>query len=212
MKNTTPLFAALLLANASMAHAVDISVIGLFPGKAVLVVDGAQPKTYSVGANVGADAKLLSVDSNSAVLEIGGKRQTLAMGQHINRAPAGSSGKVVLQADSRGHFITMAQVNGGVVQMLVDTGATTVALPATDALRLGIDYRRGKIAHTQTANGTAQVYQITLERVKVGDLEVLSVPAVVMEGGLGIGLLGMSFLKRIDMHRQGENLTLTKSY
>jgi len=65
----------------------------------------------------------------------------------------------------------------------------------------------------QTANGTAAVYLVKLDAVRVGDITVNNVDAVVVEDGkLGIALLGMSFLNRMEMKRAGDTLTLIKRY
>lgn len=204
------LAAGLLLAFG--ASAADISVVGLFPGKAVLVINGAPPKTYSVGSSLPDGVKLISVAQDSAVLEIDGKRRAIAMGEHINRRAPSGPASVTLQADSRGHFVTNGQINGGAVRMLVDTGATTIALPASDAVRLGIDYKKGQIGYVNTANGTAPAYRVKLDTVRIGDITMNQVDATVMEGGLTIVLLGMSFLNRTEMRRDGEQMVLTKRF
>jgi aspartyl protease family protein len=196
------------------AMAGDISVIGLFPGKAVLVIDGAQPKTYSVGDNLGNGSKLVEADSNGATIETNGKKRTIQVGQHFNRAPASSQPtKVTLQADSRGHYLAEVLINGrNSMRMIVDTGATSIALPAAEARRMGIDYSRGKQVGMMTANGPATAYQITLDSVRIDNLELKQVEAVVQEGGLSVGLLGMSFLGRLEMANQGRQMTLTKPF
>lgn len=197
---------------ASQAIANDIDLIGLFPGKAVLVINGGSPKTYSVGSKVIGDIKLVAVTSSSATLEENGKRQNLALGEHYNRATPSGPASVTLHADSRGHYITQGQINGGTVQMLVDTGASMIALPASDAARLGINYKKGALAYSQTANGVKPVYRVTLDTVRIGDIHLNQVDASVHDSGLPIVLLGMSFLNRTEMRRQGDQLTLTKRF
>ena len=127
--------------------AVDIGVVGLFPGKAVLVVDGGAPKTYSVGSKVTEGIKLSDANGSTATIDVNGKRQTLAIGQYVSRTmPSSDGGSTTLQADSRGHFTAQGQINGGTISLLVDTGATMIALPASEAVRLGIDYKKGQLA------------------------------------------------------------------
>jgi aspartyl protease family protein len=206
------IFAACLFLLAARALAADISVIGLFPGKAVLVIDDRSPKTYSVGDTVSAGIKLVAVNQATATLDVNGKRQQIDIGGHVNRiAPAGSA-SVTLQADGRGHFMVQGQINGGTMRMLLDTGATMIALSASDAMRLGIDYRKGQLGYVNTANGTAPVYRVKLNTVKIGDIELNQVDAVVQEAGLPFALLGMSFLNRTEMRREGEQMILTKRY
>jgi len=194
-------------------QAADISVVGLFPNKAVLVIDGGSPKTYSVGATIIDGVKLVAATDSSATIDNNGRRQTIAIGDHVSRAPA-SSGRssTTLQADSRGHYMVQGQINGGSVRMLLDTGATMIALPASEAVRLGIDYRKGQTAYLNTANGTVPAYQVRLNTVKVGDIEINQVDAVVQEQGLPIILLGMSFLNRTEMRRDGQQMVLTKRF
>lgn len=205
---------AALLACTSLAHAADISVVGLFPNKAVLVIDGGSPKTYSVGATVADGVKLVAANESSATIETNGKRQTIAIGEHFNRSGGGGNGRqtAVLQADTRGHYVVQGQINGGSVRMLLDTGATMVALPASDAARLGIDYKSGRVGFVNTANGAVPAYVVRLNTVKVGDIEINQVDAVVQEQGLPIILLGMSFLNRTEMRREGEQMVLTKRF
>lgn len=201
-----------LLCALPAAWAADISVVGLFPGKAVLVVDGAGPRTYAVGSQVASGVRLVAADQNGATLESNGRRETIALGSHVNRQPAAAQASTVLQADGRGHFFAEAMVNGKPVRMLVDTGASLIALPASDAQRMGIDYRRGQPGMVSTANGMAPAYRVRLDTVRVGDLELSQVDALVQEQGLPLALLGMSFLNRTEMRRSGEQMTLQKRY
>lgn len=207
---------ALLLAGLfpPAAPALDVNVIGLFPGKAVVVVNRGAPRTLAAGETTAEGVKLVSADSRAAVLEVEGKRLTLGMGQHFETAAqTGSRRGVTLPADARGHFVTDGAVNGVHIRFLVDTGATLVAIPVADATRLGIDYRKGRRAISQTANGPVAFWKVTLDSVTLGELTLTNVEGAVHEsGGLDIALLGMSFLNRTEMRREGPNLTLTKRY
>lgn len=209
---------AALTFTAASAQAADISVTALFGGKAQLVIDGGRPRMLSAGETSPEGVKLISADSKGAVIEFQGKRRNLALGSGMriggSELSAGNSGaSVTLAADERGHYMTMGQVNGGTVQFLVDTGATSIALPSADARRLGINYLNGQRGFTQTANGRAVAYRVTLDTVKVGDITLHAVDAVVLEGdGLKVALLGMSFLNRTEMKRDGQALTLIRRY
>jgi len=207
-----PALAVCLSLFACGTQASDIGVVGLFPGKAVLVVDGGAPKTYSVGSAVAEGVKLIAVGTSSATMEIGGKRQIFPIGEHISHSASSGPAATRLRADGQGHFITQGQINGGTVTMLVDTGASQVAMSSTEALRLGIDYRKGTRGYSQTANGIVSVYRVNLDSVKVGDITLNQVEASVHENSLPVVLLGMSFLNRTEMRREGDLLTLTKRY
>ncbi|MCU6435517.1 TIGR02281 family clan AA aspartic protease [Undibacterium sp. Jales W-56] len=214
MKISSLLLCVLILSGkVQAASAPDIGVVGLFPGKAVLVIDGNAPKTYSVGSNIGDGMKLVAADNETATIDVHGKRQVLTIGQYVHRAAPSSGNTVVLQADAQGHFFTKAQINGGSsLNMLVDTGASLISIPAADANKLGINYKAGQLGRSSTANGVVNVYRVRLDTVKIGDIELQQVDASVNESGLPFTLLGMSFLKRVEMVRDGERLTLTKRY
>jgi aspartyl protease family protein len=205
---------ALAVLAALPAHAIEVTVIGLFPGKAVVVVDRGAPRTLAAGQRTPEGVLLVSADSRSATVEIDGKRQVLEMGQHAESAAlTGALSSVTIGADGNGHFMAEGQVNGAHVRFLVDTGATLVTLPASEAKRLGIDYRRGQQAVSQTANGQVLVYRVRLAAVSVGGMTIRDVDAVVNDApGMDVSLLGMSFLNRTEMRREGANLTLTKRY
>ncbi len=207
----TRLLAACLFLLAGTAQAADISVLGLFTGKALLVVDGGAPKTYAVGDKIAGTATLAEVDRNGATIEEGGRRHTIALGQYVG-APASAQGKVTLSASEGGHFIANGQINGVAVRMIVDTGATFIALPAAEARRLGIDYRKGRVVPVSTANGTVPAYVARLDSVRVGELELFQVDALVQEGGLSVILLGNSFLNRCDLQRNAGQMTLTRRF
>lgn len=203
-----------MLLLATPAFASEVNVIGLFPGKAVVVVGKGPPLTLSAGQRTPEGVLLVSADSRSATFEIDGKRQVLELGRHAESAAlTGDLQSVTLASDARGHFVAEGRVNGAHVRFLVDTGATLVTLSAAEARRLGIDYKAGRPAVSQTANGRVLVYRVRLDSVTVGPMTLLAVDAVVHESpGLDMALLGMSFLNRTEIRREGANLTLTKRY
>ena len=209
------LIIAALATAALEAGAVDVNVIGLFPGKAVVSINRGQPRTLSVGQRTSEGVLLVSVDSTAAVVEVDGKRERLEMGQHFETASqTRARTTTTLAADERGHFQVDGSINGGHVRFLVDTGATLVSLTTADAQRLGIDYRKGRRSISVMADGRRVAsFNVTLDTVTVGDLTLLNVEGNVHEGpGTGYSLLGMSFLARTEMRREGPNLTLTKRY
>ena len=196
------------------ALAAEVNVIGLFPGKAVVVINGAPPRTLSVGQKTPEGVTLLSADSRAATFDVDGKREVIGLGQAIETpAISGNRQSVTFASDASGHFSVDGQVNGGTVRFLVDTGATLVTLPGAEALRLGIDFKRGQPAVSQTANGRVLVYRVRLDTVSVGGMILNGVDAAVHDSpGLDMALLGMSFLNRTEIRREGANLTLTKRY
>jgi aspartyl protease family protein len=188
----------------SSAAALDVNVVGLFPNKAVVQIDGGGLQTLSVGQKNRDGIVLVSVERDGATFDLQGRRTALGLGHaHMPSVAGDSVNSVMLSADGLGHFATNGEVNGLPMRFAVDTGATFISLPAREATRLGIDYRTGQKAVMETANGD--------ETVRVGDVTVNNVDAVVMEGdSLPVALLGMSFLNRMDMRHDGQVMTLTK--
>jgi aspartyl protease family protein len=210
--------ALLFLATAPVAaSAAEIVVSALFNGKAVITVDGGRPRTLQAGQATPEGVRLVSATSEAAVIEYGGRRETLSTGSGMrvggNAGPASSAGQAVLKADSRGHFYATGSINGNSVRFLVDTGATTIALSTAEARRLGIDFRNGTRSVGRTANGTVVSYGVKLDAVRVGDITLQNVDAHVLDGvGPSDVLLGMSFLNRMQMQRDGDTLVLVKRF
>lgn len=198
------------------AHSADINLIGIFGFKATLMIDGGKPRTLSVGETTPEQIRLISIGADSAVIDIDGKRETIRMGnQRISAARKdGGAGKVVLTGDARGHYMTTVVVNGVSMQFLVDTGASAVTISAADATRARVNYTNAPRSLMQTANGVVAAYRVKLDTVTLGGITLNQVDGIVMEGNaLGShGLLGMSFLSRMDMKREGEMMTLTKRF
>lgn len=117
-----------------------------------------------------------------------------------------------LASDSRGHYWAQGAVNGASIRFMVDTGATLVAISADEAKRAGVDYRAGRPIQISTANGIITAYLVTLDRISIGGIVLHGVEASVHEGGLGVALLGMSFIKRLEMRREADQLVLHKRY
>lgn len=215
MKRTYCISATLLWLISHPVAATEVNVVGLFNGKAMVSVDGGKQQMLSVGQSTAQGVKLISADSREAVLEIDGKRKTLGMGQtqsYASSSGGGGNQSVSLSADGRGHFVTVGSINGAATRFLVDTGASYVSLSAAEARRLGIDYQKGERGMMSTANGVVPAYRVTLNSVKVGDVAVNQVQASVSEAPMEVTLLGMSFLNRVEMKREGNTLTLIKKF
>jgi len=206
--------ASLVFLIPAAAWAADVNVIGLFPNKAVVQINGSAPRVLTVGQPAVNGVSLVASDRETATFLIDGQKKTLKIGQHHSGPTKSASAQsATLTANAQGHFLVDGQINGGAVRFLVDTGATQVSLSAADASRLGIDYRKGQRALMGTANGTAIAYKVTLDTVRVGDIEINSVEAAVLEGAqIPFALLGMSFLNRMEMRRDGQVMVLTRRF
>ena len=213
MRHSIALLLALLLAVAGRpALGAEVLLIGTFGSSAaILSIDGSAPKTVKVGQRAGA-VMLISVDKDQATVEIDGKRRVLQRGQTYSSSAASGAQSVTLAVGAGGHFMADGQINGGPIRFMVDTGATTIAIPAGEAQRLRIDYQKGRRGMAQTAGGPTAAYAVMLDSVRVGGIELLNVEAIVIEQGLNVTLLGNSFLNRTEMRREGQTMTLIRRF
>jgi aspartyl protease family protein len=185
---------------AAMA-APQVQVVGLFPGAAVLSIDG-QRKLVKVGQTGPEGVQVVSADSHKAVLRVGGVEQTYELSREYNTAgyaaPSART-EMGIARGTGGHYWVAGSINNQNAQFLVDTGATSVAMNEGEARRLGIDYRaNGTPMMASTASGTVRSWRVMLNSVKLGSVEVLGVEAAVVQGEYPTEiLLGMSFLNRV---------------
>ncbi|OJX30174.1 MAG: peptidase A2 [Burkholderiales bacterium 68-12] len=200
--------AAAACGSASAAPAVTLA--GMLGGKALLVVDGSPPKGVAPGqTHLG--VKVLSVTRDEAVIELDGRQSTLRVGESpVSVGNPGAGRRIVLKSDSRGHFIQQGLINGRVMQFMVDTGATTVAIGRPDAERMGLPYQQGQAVMLNTANGATQGWRLRLDSVRLGDVEVFQVDAIVTPQAMPYVLLGNSFLGQFQMTRTNDQMVLEK--
>jgi len=197
------------------AWAQSVAMTGSMGSKALLVVNGGAPKALAAG-DTHQGVKVLNVGADQATVEVGGKRQTVTLGGAPVSVGGGGGGgggsQIVLTASSGGHFLTLGSINGRSVQFMVDTGATSVAMGADDARHMGIDFEKAPRLAGSTANGTVWMYRVKLRSVRIQDVEVNEVDAVVVPQGMPHVLLGNSFLTRFQMKRDNDVMTLTRRY
>ena len=197
------LFAAPLRAN---AQAVSLS--GVLGSKALLVVDGSAPRAVAAGEEH-KGVQVVSVGREEAVVLVGGERRMLRLGESPVSLRSAAT-RVVLQADARGHFINQGRINGKAMQYMVDTGASTVAIGRPDAERMGLNYQSGQPVRVNTANGVAQGWRMKLDSIRIGDVEVFGVEAIITSQPMPYVLLGNSFLNEFQMTRTNDQMVLEK--
>lgn len=196
-----------------VACGANVGLAGLFPGKVLLTIDGGAPRIVAVGASTREGVKVIATEGDTATLEINGKRRVLRVGYNVaEQSSETGPEKIVLTADAQGHFLATGYINGRSIRFMVDTGATMIAIGANDARRIGIDPGKGTEAFSQTANGQVRVSLVKLDSVRVGEVVLNNVEATVHPNNLPVALLGMSFLKRMEMRRSAGTMTLTKSH
>lgn len=195
------------------ARAADILVLGLFKDMVILRVDGKQHK-LRIGEVTPEGIKLIAADSEQAVLEIDGRREVYHLGSHISATFSVPEKAGAMIRPINGMYHVSGFINRQPVDFLVDTGASSIALNAKLARKLGINFRyEGEEGYSATASGYAKIYKLKLDSVQIGDIVVNNVDAAVLEGDFPTtALLGMSFLNRVNMKRDGEILILEKKW
>jgi aspartyl protease family protein len=206
----------LLLASLALglgtSAAQDIALAGRMGDKALLMLQG-RSVVLAVGQASGG-TRLLRWDQDAAVVEHGGIQHRLLVGAAPSRlgaaAAPGAGREIVIPVGPGGHFLTQGTINGQSVRFMVDTGATLVALSRAEATRIGLDLRGARAVSTQTAGGVAVAQMLPLQRVRVGEVEVYDVMALVTEAQMPYILLGNSFLDRFQWRRDNDVMRLER--
>ena len=201
------LILGLVLAAPLQAAAATVFVMSVGNNQAQIIVDNRVVRVLRVGETSPEGVKLLEIRGAAAVLQVNGRPIALAIGQS-------TVAETVLQADARGQFVVNAVINGVAMRGMLDTGATHVSMNLDQARRLGLDLRYAPRGVVQTANGAVPAYLVNLASVQVGDIVLHNVTGSVLESGASNPdvLVGMSFLKQVDMRRSGSTMTLSRPH
>lgn len=197
----------------------EVSLHGMLGDKALVSFSGGQPRVMRVGESI-QGVTLTTIGSGRITVEEAGKRRDVVLGATgggtggvRGGAGEGQSGTTHITADGRGQFLVYGQVEDATVRFLVDTGASQVALPMSVARRAGLPLDKANPVGVSTANGLARGYRARINRIRVGEITLYQVDALVLEdASLNEALLGMSFLDRTLMKRDGDQMTLKVRY
>ena len=187
-------------------------MIGRFLGLAVAItavsVGVASIASRSAGDDVGAPATAETQDNSNWTTQRG-KRGGWSSGSSAPGATA-SGGEVRLGRSGDSHFYADTEVDGTNIRMMVDSGASIVALTRRDAEAIGIDVDSLPIGGmARTAGGDVPMRTVMLDSVVVEGIEVRQVPAAVVDADMGVSLLGQSFLAKLDaVNVEGDTMTL----
>ena len=182
---------------------------GTMGTRALLIIDGQAQMLAAGQEHKG--VKLISVQGDQAEVERAGKKLQLRVGAapvNVGGAAVQGGSEIVLHASGGGHFMAQGSINQRATRFMVDTGATTVAISQTEADRLGLDWKKGDRGAANTANGTVPAFRVQLNALRVGDVEVFNVEAVVLPANMPFILLGNSFLSRFQMRRDNDVMRL----
>ena len=203
----------IILGLSSNAYAVDnIEVQALMPGMVVVLIDGERA-TIKTNQTSSHGLKLISSTTSSAIIEFNGKQNSYKIGTSIStvyRERQSITEQIII--DNNGMFKGYGSINGQSIRLLVDTGATSVAMSAKQARKLGIQYRlKGKPITTSTASGLAKGWKVILKSVRLGKLVENNIEGVVLEGNYPTQvLLGMSFLNKMRVEKVSNKMIITQ--
>lgn len=192
----------------------QVRVLALFPGKAMLWIDGKQ-RLLSNNQRSPEGVQLLDASAERAIVLMAGEKRTLRLGGVVSsryRRPAYREVRVI--RNGRGSYAIKGRINGRSVNFLVDTGASNVALGEDEARQLGIPFELyGDPIRVYTASGVSEGYRITFDSVQVGEIKLRNVEGnVVMGNGPNKALLGMSFLNRLQFENQNNVMVLRQKF
>jgi len=191
----------------------DVRVEGLFKNAAVININGQQHLLKKGQEILG--VSLIAANSKTATLRINGEEQTLPISRAISSGgyQKKEEEKATLVINSAGQYFASGSINNRPVRVLVDTGATAVALNTQQARFLGIDFARGQVGRVSTAGGIVKSYSVILNSVSVAGIAAEKVRAVVLEGIYPTHiLLGMSYLNHVKIQEDAGVMTLIKKY
>lgn len=206
----------LILFGSVASYAGDPLLLATMGNKASISF-GDKPVTLAVG-ETRQGVKLVSVEMDSAVLESGGKRRNVKLGQAFfapgsNEAGNAGSQSATLYAVSGGHFLAQLSTRSGGVRGLIDTGASYLSLSSPQAAALGVTVDRNHPLPMHTAQGISPGWTTHIDELKLEGLTLYNVEAVVMAGNYPeIPLIGMSVLNMLNMQRDGDHMTLKKKF
>jgi aspartyl protease family protein len=204
------IFIGFFLLSVTFFSQANIVAVGLMPGMAILEKDGQRLVIKAGEEKQG--ITLIRADSEQCLIEINGNRQTLLLGASLASGYTVTKGKEVrLQQDFGGHYYARVKLNGRTVRMLVDTGATTVALSGNMARKLGIAYANGQRMRSATAGGIVNSFLVRVNEMNLEGITRYNVPVSVIEGSHpDIPLLGMSFLGQLKIQQDNGELVISE--
>jgi aspartyl protease family protein len=187
----------------------DITVTGLIGTKAIIQING-KSHVIAEGESSHEGVRVVAIDHSM-------RRVTLDVNGEEKTYPLDLSGKlgnnsIRVAPDKNGMYRASGKINQVSAQFVIDTGATLVSMNKKVAGKIGVDYKKSPHkAISETASGKVQVYLVILDEVEVNGLRLKNIPAAVHDSDYpSVVLLGMSFLKHLDIRRDGNVLHLNR--
>lgn len=194
------------------AAATELVVEALLPGRAVVMIDG-QRHTLRVGQRIG-EVELLEADGNSGLFSLAGKTERLTVSRRIQtQFTIPERRQVRVARDAANQYRMQAEINGLRTEVMVDTGANTVAMNTLAGRRLGVEVFSQNPIQLETAGGMINAWRAKIDRIDVGGIVVQNVEAVVTDGDFPATiLLGMTYLKHVELSERNGVLLMTREW
>lgn len=194
------------------AAATELVVEALLPGRAVVMIDG-QRHTLQVGQRIG-EVELLEADGNSGLFSLAGKTERLTVSRRIQtQFTIPERRQVRVARDAANQYRMQAEINGLRTEVMVDTGANTVAMNTLAGRRLGVEVFSQNPIQLETAGGMINAWRAKIDRIDVGGIVVQNVEAVVTDGDFPATiLLGMTYLKHVELSERNGVLLMTREW
>ena len=192
---------------------LEIDVLGLFKGSAMLSIGGDET-LLKEGQSSEHGVLLIKADSKGALIEFAGSQHELDLSSRIaTRFSRPKASTVTILLNASGQYKTRGSVNGRSVEFLVDTGANVIAMNSQVASSLGVDMSNAVPIQVTTASGQNISQLVQLDEVKVGNIRVSNVRAAVLQGAYPVDiLLGMSFLQDVKIEESAGVMQLTGKF
>jgi len=193
--------------------AAPVEAVALFKDRAV-VRTLAGEQMLKVGETSEHGVTLLDAGPTGATVRFRGEIYNLDLSTRVGSSFAERTVDAVrINQDNQGQYRVRGAIDGHYVNFLVDTGASVVAMSQRHADGMGLNYLSGQVGKVQTAQGNANAYFVLLDEITVGEIKVHKVKATVIEGIYPVDvLLGMTFLKEVQMQDTEGVLTLTAKF
>jgi aspartyl protease family protein len=200
----------LSIAFTNTVNAAETIVLkGLFGKKSALVAIDGNDHVLKMGKEK-KGVPLIKIEGQEAIIRVNSQQQRISLSKQISIGYKQPTVKTVRIASQKGgHYWVAAQINGRTVDVVVDTGATTISMGASTAKDLGVDYSKGQSVRMSTANGVTEGRRVTLKKVTIGEISQYNVAATVsLNDALTVILLGNSILSGGDMRTDNGVLIL----
>ena len=127
--------------------------------------------------------------------------------RQINTVGSSDYKEISLERNKYGHYVASGEINEQPVVFMLDTGATDIAISDQLAKKLGL--KKGRAFKVSTANGVSTAYRTRLDSVSLGDIELNNLQATILSNASDNQvLLGMVFLKHMELVQKGNQLTI----